>query len=135
VGSTYLWFASGGAGGEFEYDLERPLESLAEGVLITVRAAMDSMFFPEEELVEMVDRYELDGLVFHAVKSCRTTSTGLADIRRAVLARRDVPSLLIESDMMDSRAVAEAQLKNRTDAFFEGMASRRRIAAAAVAAG
>jgi benzoyl-CoA reductase subunit B len=133
VASTYLWFASGGAGGGFQYDLARPLDSLAEGVLVTVRAAMDSMFFPEDELVAMVDRFGLDGVVFHAVKSCRTTSTGLADIRRAVMARRDVPSLLLESDMMDQRAVAEAQIKNRVDAFFEGMASRRRTAAAAAA--
>jgi benzoyl-CoA reductase subunit B len=52
-------------------------------------------------------------------------STGLADSRRALLAARDVPSLFIESDMMDRRVVSEAQLKNRIDAFFEGLASRR----------
>ena len=46
VNSTYLWFASGGADLGFEYDLARPLESLAEGVLISVRDAMDSMFYP-----------------------------------------------------------------------------------------
>jgi benzoyl-CoA reductase subunit B len=39
---------------------------------------------------------------------------------------RDLPSLVIESDMMDRRVVSEAQLKNRIDAFFEGLASRRR---------
>jgi benzoyl-CoA reductase subunit B len=44
VNSTYLWFASGGTNRGFEYDLARPLESLAEGVLISVRDAMDSMF-------------------------------------------------------------------------------------------
>jgi benzoyl-CoA reductase subunit B len=136
VGSTYLWFASGGGGSDFQYDLGRPLESLAEGVLLSVRAAMDSMFFPEDDLARMVESYGLDGVVFHAVKSCRTTSAGLADIRRAVLAKSDVPSLLIESDMMDPRAVSEAQLKNRIDAFFEGMASRRgRAAVAAPLAG
>jgi benzoyl-CoA reductase subunit B len=36
-----------------------------------------------------------------------------------------VASLFIESDMMDRRVVSEAQLKNRADAFFEGLASRR----------
>ncbi len=41
------------------------------------------------------------------------------------MARADVPSLFIESDMMDKRVVSEAQLKNRIDAFFEGLASRR----------
>ena len=38
------------------------------------------------------------------------------------MARRDIPSLFIESDMMDRRVVSEAQLKNRIDAFFEGLA-------------
>ena len=36
-----------------------------------------------------------------------------------------LPSLFIESDMMDKRVVAEAQMKNRIDAFFEGLASRK----------
>jgi benzoyl-CoA reductase subunit B len=40
-----------------------------------------------------------------------------------------VPSLFIESDMMDRRVVSEAQLKNRIDAFFEGLATRRQRAA------
>lgn len=131
VHSTYLWFASGGANLGFEYDLSRPLESLAEGVLINVRDAMDSMFYQDRAILEMVDSYHLDGVVYHPVKSCRTTSTGMADNRRSVMAARDIPSLFIESDMMDSRVVAEAQMKNRIDAFFEGLASRKQQEAAA----
>jgi benzoyl-CoA reductase subunit B len=46
---------------------------------------------------------------------------------------RDIPSLFIESDMMDRRVVSEAQLKNRIDAFFEGLESRRQQAAAGIA--
>jgi benzoyl-CoA reductase subunit B len=125
VGSTYLWFASGGAHRPFTYDLERPLESLATGVLLQVRAAMDSMFHQDRALAELLDPFGIDGVVFHSVKSCRTTSTGMADARRALLSRRDVPSLLIDSDMMDQRVVSEAQLKNRIEAFFEGLAARR----------
>jgi benzoyl-CoA reductase subunit B len=131
VHSTYLWFASGGANLGFQYDLARPLESLAEGVLISVRDAMDSMFYQDRAIVEMVDSFQLDGVVYHPVKSCRTTSTGMADNRRALMAARDIPSLFIESDMMDRRVVTEAQMKNRIDAFFEGLASRREHGAAA----
>jgi benzoyl-CoA reductase subunit B len=125
VHSTYLWFASGGTNLGYEYDLAHPLESLAEGLLINVRDAMDSMFYQDRAILEMVDQYHLDGVVYHPVKSCRTTSTGMADNRRALMAARDIPSLFIESDMMDRRVVAEAQMKNRIDAFFEGLASRR----------
>jgi benzoyl-CoA reductase subunit B len=133
VNSTYLRFASGGANLGFAYDLARPIESLAEGVLLGVRNAMDSMFFQTQALVDMIDGHAADGVVFHPIKSCRTVSTGLADTRRALMAVRDVPSLFIESDLMDRRVVSEAQMKNRIDAFFEGLASRRQQAAAAPA--
>lgn len=128
VNSTYLMFASGGANQGYEYDLNRPLESLAEGVLISVRDAMDSMFHQERALREMIEPFHVDGVVYHPIKSCRTVSTGLADGRRALMTAFDIPSLFIESDMMDRRVVSEAQLKNRIDAFFEGLASRKQMA-------
>jgi benzoyl-CoA reductase subunit B len=101
------------------------VNSTAEGVLISVRDAMDSMFFQTQILSDMIDDFEADGIVYHPIKSCRTVSTGLADSRRALMAQRDIPSLFMESDMMDKRVVSEAQLKNRVDAFFEGLATRR----------
>jgi benzoyl-CoA reductase subunit B len=125
VSSTYLWFASGGAGLGWQYDLSRPIESLAEGTLVSVRHAMDCMFFQDRALRELIEPYRVDGVVFHGIKSCRTTSTGLSDTRRALSERSGVASLLLESDMMDRRVVSEAQMKNRVDAFFEGLASRK----------
>jgi benzoyl-CoA reductase subunit B len=87
------------------------------------------MFFNTTPLLDMAHHYQADGVVFHPIKSCRTVSTGLADSRRALMQREDIPCLFIESDMMDRRVVSEAQLKNRIDAFFEGLATRRRPAA------
>jgi benzoyl-CoA reductase subunit B len=131
VHSTYLWFASGGANTGWQCRLDDPLEGLAEGLLVGVRDAMDSMFFHTRPLLRLVTDYAVDGVVYHPIKSCRTVSTGLADSRRTLMAARDVASLFIESDMMDRRVVSEAQLKNRIDAFFEGLATRRHLSAAA----
>jgi len=125
VNSAYLWFAAGGLDLGFQYDLTRPIESLAEGILISVRHSMDGMFFGDRALIEMVNAYSADGIVFHPIKSCRTVSTGLADTRRAVSKATGVASLFLESDMMDKRVVSEAQMKNRIDAFFEGLATRK----------
>ena len=125
VTSTYLWFATGGANLGSVYDLKNPIESLAQGILISVRDAMDSMFNPEIPMAKMIDDFSLDGVVYHPIKSCRTVSTGLADNRRALMEMKDIQTLFIESDMMDKRVVAEAQMKNRIDAFFEGLASRK----------
>lgn len=125
VNSTYLWFASGGSNLGFEFNLNDPLESLAEGLLISVRDAMDSMFYQDKALLQMAEDFSADGIVYHPIKSCRTVSTGLADNRRSVTSTRDIPTLFIESDLMDRRVVSEAQLKNRIDAFFEGLATRK----------
>jgi benzoyl-CoA reductase subunit B len=125
VGSSYLWFAAGGLDLGFQYDVERPVASLADGVLRAVRHAGDSMLFPDKALLAAAEEFGADGIVYHPVKSCRTVSTGLAGSRRAVMQERDIPCLFIESDMMDQRVVSEAQMKNRIDAFFEGLDARR----------
>jgi benzoyl-CoA reductase subunit B len=130
VGSSYLWFAAGGMDLGLAYDLARPLGSLAEVLLQSVRHGVDAMLFQDRQLVSHVDAFAADGIVYHPVKSCRTVSTGLAGSRKAVMALRDVQCLFIESDMMDRRVVSEAQLKNRIDAFFEGLESRRLTGAA-----
>ena len=127
------WFAAGGLDLGFQYDLARPVESLAEGVLVGVRHAGDAMLFHDRALIEQVDQFQADGIVYHPVKSCRTVSTSLAGSRKAIMKARDVQCLFIESDMMDRRVVSEAQLKNRIDAFFEGLDSRRLRTAAATA--
>jgi benzoyl-CoA reductase subunit B len=125
VASTYLSFAAGGLDLGYSYDLDHPLESLAEGVLRCTRTAMDRMFFHDRALLQMAESFGVDGIVYHPIKSCRTVSTGLADSRRAVMADRDIACLFIESDLVDPRAVSEAQIKNRVDAFFEGLTARR----------
>jgi len=125
VNSTYLWFASGGSACGYQYDLSDPLRSLAEGLLISVRDAMDSMFDQTTMIENSIERFGLDGVIYHPIKSCRTVSTGLADSRRQLMEDTGLPSLFIESDQMDPRVVSEAQLKNRIDAFFEGLESKK----------
>jgi benzoyl-CoA reductase subunit B len=126
VNSTYLWFASGGTNRGYQYDLANPIKSLAEGFMLSVRDAMDSMFDQTTMVRDALETFGIDGVVYHPIKSCRTVSTGLADSRRALMEDTNIASLFIESDMMDRRVVSEAQLKNRIDAFFEGLVSKKR---------
>ena len=130
VNSTYLWFASGGTNCGYQYDLRDPIASLSEGFLLTVRDAMDSMFDQTTMIRDSIERFGVEGVVYHPIKSCRTVSTGLADSRRQLMKDTGISSLFIESDMMDRRVVSEAQLKNRIDAFFEGLNSRKQQTAA-----
>ncbi len=129
VHSTYTVFAGGGFLPGFAYDLTRPIESLAEQLLYSAWLGFSTpMFSPQEWLAQTVREWSVDGICFHGVKSCRTTSTGLPDVREWLRTRYDIPGLFIQSDLVDPRLWAEAQIKNRVDAFFEALASRRAVA-------
>jgi len=132
VNSEYLAYAGGGLEAGIQFDVERPLESLAEQLLITGRRSMSNMFFSQDQLAGAVSDWKADGIVYHSVKSCRTVSTGMADSREYLTRVKGVPSLFVESDLVDPRLWSEAQFKNRIDAFFEALAARK--ASAAVAA-
>ncbi|WP_170958861.1 2-hydroxyacyl-CoA dehydratase family protein [Magnetospirillum sp. 15-1] len=129
--SSYLKFASGGTALGFEFDLDNPIESYAEGILLTVRETQQGLLFNFSDVEDKYSPYKLDGIVYHGVKSCRTASSGLADRRFHTSESLGLPTLLLESDIVDPRAVSKAQMKNRADAFFEGMIARKQKEAVA----
>jgi benzoyl-CoA reductase subunit B len=130
VSSEYLAYAGGGLDQGIHFDLERPLASLAEQLVLTAQRSMSSMFFSQDRLYDAVREWHADGIVYHSVKSCRTVSTGMADSREYITRVHEVPALFLESDLVDPRAWSEAQLKNRVDAYFEALASRKAAVAA-----
>jgi benzoyl-CoA reductase subunit B len=123
--SDYLTFASGGMdAGELVYDTSRPLESLAEVSALAAQWGLSNQFFAHERLAQQIRDYDVDGIVFHGIKSCRFVSSGMADTRDYLNKRLNVPSLYIESDLIDPRYWSDAQIKNRVDAFFETLHQR-----------
>ena len=127
--SDYMSFAGGALDRGVSYDPDRPIESMAEQMVLTTQEAMGGMFWGQEWLTEVARDWDVDGIVFHGVKSCRTVSTGLPDEREWLLRNRDIAGLFIQSDLVDPRLWSEAQLKNRIDAFFESLESRRAVGA------
>ncbi len=125
VASEYMSYAGGGIDRGIHYDLDRPIESLAEQILLTAQPSMSGIFHSHEWQAQIVRDYAIDGICYHGVKSCRTTSAGLPDAREWLMKHEDIPGLFIQSDLVDSRLWAEAQMRNRIDAFFESMQSRR----------
>ncbi len=123
--SDYLTFAAGGMdAAEMVYDTSRPLESLAEITAMAAQRGLSNQFFAHERLAQQIKDYDVDGIVFHGIKSCRFVSSGMADTRNYLNKRMNVPSLYIESDLIDPRYWSDAQIKNRVDAFFESLQQR-----------
>jgi len=71
------------------------------------------------QMVDMVRRFSVDGMVFHSNRSCKPYSLGQYDLLDLVSRETGVPGLVIEADMCDTRLFAEEPVKNRVQAFLD----------------
>ena len=99
------------------------LDSMAEAYTrIYLNIGVDEM---ARKVIEMVDKYQADGIVMHSNRSCKPYSFGQYEIARIVERERGIPSLIIEADMVDERMFSESQVENRIDAFMEIVKARK----------
>jgi benzoyl-CoA reductase/2-hydroxyglutaryl-CoA dehydratase subunit BcrC/BadD/HgdB len=77
-----------------------------------------------EKLLEMIDDYRIDGVVFHACRSCRANTIGQVHRKNILSQYRDIPMMQLVSDMVDLRDYSEAQWKAQIGAFLESLADR-----------
>ncbi|MBI1988082.1 MAG: 2-hydroxyacyl-CoA dehydratase, partial [Nitrospinae bacterium] len=111
---------------EFRYDTSRPLESLAESLIYFTTPGSTMNLFSNRlgQTIDLCQEYSIDGVVLHAIKSCRAISGGIVD-EREFLQRAGIPTLFLDSDLVDARYFSEAQMRNRVDAFFESLERKK----------
>lgn len=111
----------------FLHDPDRPLESIAE---YSLGAYVNQSWQQRRDIIaDYIDEYDVDAVVIHGIKSCRSFTAGQGDLREYIIEELDTPALYIESDHEDPRYFSEAQIKNRVDAFFESLEHKRTVAA------
>jgi benzoyl-CoA reductase/2-hydroxyglutaryl-CoA dehydratase subunit BcrC/BadD/HgdB len=77
-----------------------------------------------ELMTGLVERFQVDGLVFHSNRSCKPYSLGQYELLDQVGAHTGVPGLILEADMCDTRLYAEEPIKNRIQAFLDLLEAR-----------
>jgi benzoyl-CoA reductase/2-hydroxyglutaryl-CoA dehydratase subunit BcrC/BadD/HgdB len=97
-----------------------------------------------EWLINLIEEYKIDGVVMHEAFSCRTWHVGLIwqvhqlskiykpipilmlgkDEKRGNV-YRELPSLILESDIIDITSYSEVDTRNKIDAFIETLESIR----------
>ena len=93
------------------------INTMAEGYSrIYLNIGVDQM---AEQVIAMIDKYDVQALVMHSNRSCKPYSFGQYDIRRIIQEKRGLPTLMLEADMVDERSFSEAQIETRIDAFME----------------
>jgi benzoyl-CoA reductase subunit B len=104
----------------FRHDPAKPFESVAMH-MIAQNVTNRNYLQRYEQIRRYVEDWNADGVIIHFVKSCRLFSAGQGDMRDYFTKKLGVPTLYIESDLEDPRYFAEAQTRNRIDAFFEAL--------------
>jgi benzoyl-CoA reductase subunit B len=112
----------------FRHDPERPFETVALHMLAH-NLSNRNYLQRYEQIRRYVREWRADGVIIHFVKSCRLFSAGQGDMRDYFTKELGVPTLYIESDLEDPRYFAEAQIRNRVDAFFEALERHKRAIA------
>jgi len=99
----------------------RPFESMAKTYSLVI---LNNNLNHRLKLMEkLIQAFQVDGLVIHSAKSCKPYSVGQYDLKRLLMERLGVPSVIIEADITDSRAYSEEQARTRLEAFFETLES------------
>jgi len=93
------------------------INTMAEGYSrIYLNIGVDQM---AGQVIAMIDKYDVQGMIMHSNRSCKPYSFGQYDIRRIIQEKRGLPTLVLEADMVDERSFSEAQVETRIDAFME----------------
>jgi len=96
---------------------DEPFEGLARaytGVFINVDLPTRL-----QTIMGLAHRFQVDGVVMHANRSCKPFSLTQSAVRDTLRAELGLPVLVVEADMCDARLYNEGAIKERVAAFLE----------------
>ncbi len=107
----------------FRHDPKNPIETLADYCL----GCYTNLGLPTriDYIEQTIRTYEADGFLINSVKSCNSFSAGQLLILRELEKRTGVPGGFIESDLVDPRYFAKANIDNRLQSYFQMLDARR----------
>jgi benzoyl-CoA reductase/2-hydroxyglutaryl-CoA dehydratase subunit BcrC/BadD/HgdB len=99
------------------FDPDNPFESLARAYtqIFIVRDEQ----FKEKYIEDMVDTYNINGILFHDSKTCPNNSNNRYGMPERLEKKLGIPALTINGDLNDLRCYSEEQAKTNIEAFIE----------------
>jgi benzoyl-CoA reductase/2-hydroxyglutaryl-CoA dehydratase subunit BcrC/BadD/HgdB len=100
-----------------DLDESKPFESMAR--------AYSELFICRSEdrkeayMTEMLDKYKVDGVIYHDAKTCPNNSNNRYDMPERLCAKTGKPFVVINGDLNDLRLYSEEQTRTNIEAFIE----------------
>lgn len=114
---TNAWAETGGM-----IDPVRPFESLARAYSQVI--LNNNLKYRLQLMERLIRDFGVHGLVMHSARSCKPYSIGQYDLKRSLTDQLQIPSVVIEADIADSRAFSEKQVASQLELFFEALENR-----------
>jgi benzoyl-CoA reductase/2-hydroxyglutaryl-CoA dehydratase subunit BcrC/BadD/HgdB len=100
-----------------------PFNSMAEAYTELFIVRSDAA--KEKYIMEMLDFYKIDGIIYHDAKTCPNNSNCRYGMPQRLEQKTGVPSLTIHGDLNDLRLLSDEQTKTNVEAFIEQLEERR----------
>jgi benzoyl-CoA reductase/2-hydroxyglutaryl-CoA dehydratase subunit BcrC/BadD/HgdB len=113
------------ARGNTRLDPDKPYESLARKYLYCCSFMTSVRETIHDIVARLCQDYSVDGVISYVLYGCKISS-GFLPLQKHVLEHEyNIPTLVLEGDMVDPRDYADAQVKNRIEGFMEMLAARK----------
>ncbi len=104
------------------FDPEDPFMTMAQAY--TEIFIVRNEDFKEKYIAEMVNKYKIDGILFHDSKTCPNNSNNRYGMPERLEKRLGLPALTINGDLNDLRCYSEEQAKTNIEAFIEQLEAK-----------
>jgi len=102
---------------------EDPFNSMAEAYTELFIVRSDEA--KEKYIREMLDLFNIDGIIYHDAKTCPNNSNCRYGMPQRLEKKTGIPSLTIHGDLNDLRLLSDEQTKTNVEAFIEQLEERR----------
>jgi benzoyl-CoA reductase/2-hydroxyglutaryl-CoA dehydratase subunit BcrC/BadD/HgdB len=104
------------------FDGADPFRSMARAYLELFIVRSEK--YKQQYLQDMLERFGIDGIVYHDAKTCPYNSNNRYGLPQRLEERTGVPSLVLSGDLNDLRCVSDEQMKINVEAFVEQLLER-----------
>jgi benzoyl-CoA reductase/2-hydroxyglutaryl-CoA dehydratase subunit BcrC/BadD/HgdB len=98
-------------------DPDAPFDSMARAYTELFIVRSDP--YKEKYLAEMIERFSVDGVVFHDCKTCPNNTNSRYAMPQRLTERLGIPSITISGDLNDLRCYSDEQTRTQIEAFAE----------------
>ena len=104
-------------------DARDPFRSMAKAYLDLFIVRSDA--YKETYIKGMLEKFRIDGIVYHDAKTCPNNSNNRYGMPRRLEAETGVPALVVSGDLNDLRCVSDEQTRTNVEAFIEQITEGR----------